>query len=240
MMRLGIMQPYFAPALGYFDLINLSDRWIVFDTARYQRRSWMNRNRILHPDDGWQYITAHVSREPRGTPISEMTLSDDSDWRGLMLRQLEHYRPTAPHFDVARKLLADTLEEPIERLAELNVAFLRHGCDLLGISFEPSYFSRMELEVGPVEGPGDWALRISEALGADEYVNPPGGEAIFDPDAFAEAGIRLRIRDFEEMRYDPVGYDYEPQLSLVDVLMWNPVEKVRAYLESRRRAFVEG
>lgn len=238
-MRLGIMQPYFAPALGYFDLINLSDGWIVFDTAQYRRRSWMSRNRILHPDDGWQYIMAPVDKRPRGTPISEITLTDGSDWRDRMLRQLDHYRPTAPHFEVARGLLAETLEEPTDRLAELSVAFLRNGCRLLDIPFQPEYFSRMELEMGPVEGPGDWALRISEALGADEYVNPPGGEDIFDPQSFREAGVRLRIRRFEPFRYDPVGYDYEPQLSLVDVLMWTPVDEVKACLEDRKRAFEE-
>lgn len=239
-MRLGIMQPYFAPSLGYFDLINLSDRWIVFDTAQYRRRSWMNRNRILHPTDGWQYITAPVDKRPRGTPIADITLSDDSDWRDRMLRQLDHYRQTAPHFEVARGLLAETLDEPTDRLAELSVAFLRNGCALLGISFDPEWFSRMELEMGPVEGPGDWALRISEALGADEYVNPPGGEDIFDPDAFQAAGVRLRIRRFEEPRYDPVGYDFEPRLSLVDLLMWMPVEEARRHLEASKRAFVEG
>lgn len=239
-MRLGIMQPYFAPALGYFDLIHLSDRWIVFDTAQYRRRSWMNRNRILHPSEGWQYITAHVNKEPRGTPISAMSLSADPDWRALMLRQLDHYRRTAPHFDVARGLLEDTLADPTDRLAELNVAFMRNACGLLGIRFEPEWFSTMELELGPVEEPGHWALRICEALGADEYVNPPGGEDIFDRGAFEAAGVRLRIRRFEEMSYDPVGYEYEPQLSLLDVLMWNPVDEIRGHLETRKRAFRAG
>lgn len=238
-MRLGIMQPYFAPALGYFDLINLSDRWIVFDTAQYRRRSWMNRNRILHPSEGWQYITAHVAKHPRGTPISEIALADGDEWRELMLRQLEHYRPTAPHYETAHGLLAETLASPAEGLSGLNVAFLRRACALLEIPFDPMFFSEMELELGPVEGPGDWALRISEAMGADEYVNPPGGEEIFDPEAFEGAGVRLRIRHFEDLRYDPRGYEYEPTLSLVDVLMWNPVDEVRAYLETCKRTFLE-
>ena len=55
-MKLGIMQPYLFPYLGYFDLINYSDKWIIFDTVQYIRRGWMNRNRILSPQDVWNYI----------------------------------------------------------------------------------------------------------------------------------------------------------------------------------------
>lgn len=51
-MRLAIMQPYFFPYLGHFSLIAASDAWIVFDVRQYTPRTWMNRNRILHPTGG--------------------------------------------------------------------------------------------------------------------------------------------------------------------------------------------
>jgi len=55
-MRLGIMQPYFFPYLGHFSLISSVDKWIVFDVTQYTPKTWMNRNRILHPKTGWQYV----------------------------------------------------------------------------------------------------------------------------------------------------------------------------------------
>ena len=55
-MRLGMMQPYFFPYLGYYSLIAATDHWVVFDTAQYIRRGWVNRNRVLSTgSDGWKY-----------------------------------------------------------------------------------------------------------------------------------------------------------------------------------------
>ncbi len=236
-MRLGIMQPYFAPALGYLDLINLRDEWIVFDTAQYRRHSWMNRNRILHPEEGWQYLTARVRKPSRGTPIQDVVLADTSDWRDGMLRQLGHYASAAPHYECTRALLAASLAAEPRSLARLSVDLLRRCCALLEIPFQPRFFSELEFTLGPVQGPGDWALRISEALGATVYINPPGGESIFDGGAFEAAGIRLVIRRFEELVYQPRGFEYLPLLSIIDVLMWNEVERIQAHLTQQRAAF---
>ena len=90
----------------------------------------------------------------------------------------------------------------------------------------------MKLSLGPVTEPGDWALRIAEALGADEYVNPPGGVGLFNPAHFEAARIKLTIREFTNMTYETGRYTFVPALSIVDVLMWNPPEKIVAHLRS--------
>ena len=238
-MRLGIMQPYFAPALGYLDLIHLCDEWVVFDTAQYRRHSWMNRNRVLHPKQGWQYITARVNKPSRGTPIHAVSLAKGDDWQGLLLRQLEHYRKHAPHYDTVTALVERSLAAETSSLARLCAAFLANTCALLDIAFTFRFFSEMDLELGPIEGPGDWALRISQAMGAAQYVNPPGGEGIFDRAEFSRAGIDLEIRHFRDMVYQPQSYAYIPTLSIVDLLMWNEPTKVKAYLDQQREAFLE-
>ncbi|MEM9490438.1 MAG: WbqC family protein [Myxococcota bacterium] len=239
-MRLGIMQPYFAPALGYFDLIGLSDRWIVFDTAQYRARSWMNRNRILHPSAGWQYITAHVSRTHLGTAICDVALAEGDGWRTRLLGQLAHYKKHAPFYQRTIALVREVLSAPLGHLARLNVDLLARVCQLLGQPFAPEYFSEMDLDLAPIDHPGDWALRISAALGATEYINPPGGAALFDQAAFAAAGVELRIRHFDEMTYKPRGYAYLPMLSIIDVLMWNPTESIVAHLAEQRQNFIQG
>jgi hypothetical protein len=57
-MKLGIMQPYFFPYLGYFSLIKHTDRFILFDTVQFIRHGWIERNRILKQNEGWQYVQA--------------------------------------------------------------------------------------------------------------------------------------------------------------------------------------
>ncbi len=77
-------------------------------------------------------------------------------------------------------------------------------------------------------------MRIAEALGAREYVNPPGGKDLFDPAKFAASGIRLTIQEPVDFRYEVPGYVFEPALSILDALMWNSRERLKAYLSGRR------
>ena len=91
-------------------------------------------------------------------------------------------------------------------------------------------FSEMDSDFGRLEGPGDWALRISEALGVKEYVNPPGGVDIFDPEKFKAAGIKLTISDTPPFEYSTKGYEFIPNLSIIDVMMFNSKERIGEYL----------
>ena len=232
-MKLGIMQPYFFPHLGYFDLIRSVDRWVVFDTAQYIRHGWVNRNRILHPSAGWQYILLPLAGHARETPIRDIRVHPDGRWKDRVVAQLAHYKKRAPHsrrvIDLVRSCLAP--DEPL--LSRINVTALARVCEYLGIPFRHEVFSEMGLALGPVTGPGDWALRISQALGASEYVNPPGGRELFDPDSFARAGIRLTIREFAPPEYSCPGYQFEPGLSVIDTMMWLSPDEIRALLDAR-------
>lgn len=232
-MRIGIMQPYFFPYIGYFDLIYRTDHWVVFDTAQYIRHGWVNRNRILHPKEGWQYIVVPVQRHHREAPIKEIRIADDGRWCDRILGQLQHYKKKAPFFSAVLEVVSDSLSDTDGSLTQLNVRGLSRTCAYLGIPFHYSIFSEMDLALGPVEGPGDWALRIAEALGASEYFNPPGGAELFEPSKFEAAGIRLTIQTPVELVYDCRGYEFQPNLSIIDVLMWNSPDTVGAYLTSR-------
>ncbi len=95
-MRLGIMQPYFFPYIGYFDLIHQSDRWVVFDTVQFIRHGWVNRNRILHPYDGWQYIALPTRKHAQKTDIKDVLIADREQAFNKILGQLQHYKKKAP------------------------------------------------------------------------------------------------------------------------------------------------
>lgn len=232
-MKLGIMQPYFFPYLGYFDLINYSDRWIVFDTVQYIRHGWVNRNRILHPEQGWQYIVVPLKKHSWDTVIRDIEIGDGPMWHQRILGQNQHYKKKAPYFRETHRLVEECLAIEERSISRLNVAILEKVCLHLGIPFEYEYFSEMQLELESVVEPGDWALRISEKLGAEEYVNPPGAAAIFDSSEFEASGIKLTIRKLLPLEYACSGYEFVPGLSIIDVLMWNPPDKVKEYLDKK-------
>ncbi len=229
-MILGIMQPYFFPHLAYFDLIYRSDRWIVFDVVQYIRHGWMNRNRILHPQNGWQYIIGPLKSHSSQTLIKDIEYNDTIAWRQKILRQLSHYRRRAPHYETVMGLISDGLAFPETSVSRLNVHLLAQVCRFLGIGFNYTFLSEMDLPIGEIPGPGDWAFQIAKALGAEEYVNPPGGRGLFDHSAFERAGIRLTIRDMEPMAYTCPGYEYHPSLSIIDLMMWNDPQSIVGHL----------
>ncbi len=233
-MKLGIMQPYFFPYLGYFDLINYTDRWIVFDTVQYIRHGWVNRNRILHPNEGWMYVTVPLKHHSRDTIIKDIRITQGKKWKRSIMGKLTHYKHRAPYANQTLDLVEDCLSLPEDSLARLNVYALEKVCECLGIQFDYSFFSEMTLDLDPIEQPGHWALRISQAVGAEEYTNPPGGVDLFDEKAFADHGIKLTIRPLPTFKYSCNGYDFIPNLSIIDVLMWNTPERIKAYLDSHR------
>ncbi len=234
-MKLGIMQPYFFPYLGYFDLIHQTDKWIVCDTLQYIRHGWINRNRVLHPSHGWWYIIVPLTRHSSGAPIAEIEIAPNQAWRRRIVRQLQHYKKRAPYFDETMGLVEEGLSSEQTSIVRLNVNCLSLVCEYLGIAFDYDLYSEMNLEIGPVQAPGDWALRISEALGADEYVNPPGGAVLYDPEDFRSAGMTLTIRHLPPLEYECHGYEFVPNLSIIDLLMWNSPEQIKAHLDIHGR-----
>jgi len=233
-MKLGIMQPYFFPYLGYFSLMDRCDKWIVFDTVQYIHKGWMNRNRILHPTNSWQYINVPIKKCSRGTQIIDVEINNSTEWSKRISGQLEHYRKKAPFFDEVRTKVID----PImlyngSSLSKLNVRSLNVICDYIGISTEIQIFSEMNLSLPSINGPGDWALEISKALGADEYINSPGGRDLFDSSKFEEADINLTIHNPKPFEYEQRGYEFISGLSIVDILMWNSKDDIIRYVKDR-------
>jgi WbqC-like protein family len=110
---------------------------------------------------------------------------------------------------------------------------LERVCSYLGIPFRFSLLSELKLDLGPVAGPGDWALRVAQALGNNEYINAPGGTDLFDRSKFDEAGIKLTIQTPLNFTYNCDGYNFQPNLSIIDVLMWNSPADIRTYFASR-------
>lgn len=233
-MKLAIMQPYFFPYLGYFDLINRTDRWIVFDVVKYSPKAWTNRNRVLHPSNAWQFITVPVHRHEGTGMIKDVLIVDRYKARDRILGQIEHYRTgRAPHFGTVRELVDTAFSSTSSnRLCDLNIASLRVVCEYVGIPFEFSVLSDMGLELPPIEHPGAWALEISSALNASAYVNPPGGRNLFRKEEFEERNIDLEFTELLDFRYATGSYDFVERLSIVDVLMWNEPQMVKRYLDS--------
>ena len=187
------MQPYFFPYLGYLALIRHTDFFVLLDSVQYIRKGWINRNRVLKPGEGWQYVTAPIQGTDRDTLIRDVLVLEGDAWKARILRQLEHYKKRSPYYAEVRALLENCFSNPELSISRLNVFYLEQICHYLELPFRHAIFSDMDLVLGRVEAPDEWALRIAQAMGATAYSNPPGGRAFFHPEKYTRGGVKLQF-----------------------------------------------
>ena len=224
-MKLAIMQPYFFPYVGYFQLIANTDQFIFFDIVQYNKRSWMNRNRILHPSkpDDFQYISVPIAKHNKGSLIKDVDISHDEKWQNKILGQLTVYKKLkAPFYNEVNQLVKEILSKECNTLLDLSIESTRAICYYIGIELNHEIASRINFDKSSISQPGDWALEISKYKKASEYINPPGGFDIFDENKFIENNIKLRFLKSNLSPYKQSWRkNFNSGLSILDVLMFN-------------------
>lgn len=229
-MILSMMQPYFLPYLGYYALIRHSDTFVIFDEAQYIRHGWMDRNRILHPNESWQYIKVPLRKASHNNKANER-FARHREWGPRILRQLEHYKNRASHYAAVIDLLRTAFETAPKRLDQLNTHLLERTCAYLGLESNLIMGTSVDFERTNT-GAGEWALKTASALGADVYLNPEDGRDLFDPAQWRAAGIEQLFLRQPEIPYQQKGGPFEPHLSVVDAMMFNTPERVVEILDA--------
>lgn len=225
-MKLGIMQPYIFPYIGYWQVIFNTDQWIFFDTVQYNKRSWMNRNRILHPDSNqdFQYFTVPIKKISRGTLIKDAEINQGIKWKEKILGQLTVYkRLHAPYYNEVLGLVKFILESANSpSFLELCIISTVEICRILKIEFNYKIASQTEFDRAKIITPGDWALEICKAQQAEIYINPYSGYEIFDEFQYKKNNIELRFLKPELIKYQQSKREkFIPSLSIIDVMMFN-------------------
>lgn len=228
-MKLGIMQPYLFPYIGYYALIHYVDKFVFFDTPQYIRKGWINRNRILKADGTPDYFTVPVEKCGRETAIRDVRINESIPWREKIYGQLTAYKRKAPYYGRVMELL-ETVFGTEERISSLSIRSIVESCRYIGIETGFETFSEMDLSIGQVNGPDEWALRITEAMGYGTYVNLPGGMEFFDREKYERAGIELQFLEAEQGQYSQRMGRFEPGLSVIDMMMFLEPGEIRQML----------
>ena len=225
-MKLAIMQPYFLPYIGYFQLIAAVDLFVVYDHIKYTKKGWINRNRMLQNGQDAMF-TVPLKGGSDALDICERELAADFN-RGKLLNQFKGAYQRAPFFAETFPLI-----EQIVRHADANLfGFLHHSlariCEYLGIATEIRVSSG--IAIAPDLKGQDKVLGLCEAVGADIYVNAIGGLELYSKEAFRARGVDLKFIRPSPCEYPQLGGAFVPWLSIVDVLMFNSRDQVRALL----------
>jgi len=227
------MQPYFLPYIGYFSLIKHTDKFILFDTVQFIRHGWIERNRILKPDNGWQYIQVPlIKNNGRDTQIKDVLINNNESWQQKILAQIQHYKKKAPYYSKVIALLENIFSNRYDDIVSLNNSVLEETLEYLNIKKELLVFSRMDLNIEPVNASDEWALNICKAIdGATEYWNPQSGQSFFSKEKYDNAGIDLKFQKVELTQYNQKREIFEEGLSILDVMMFNSVEEINEMLD---------
>lgn len=225
-MRLALMQPYFFPYIGYFSIVKQVDRYIVLDTVQYIEHGWMNRNRILKPEGGWQYIRVPIKKHSSTALIPEVLIDNSQKWEQKLCNQLQHYKK-APYYEQTMQVVQNILEKKYDAICDLNVAILKGICRYLQIDTQIDLLSEAGLQYEQPQDSDEWGLNICRAVqGVTEYWNAPGGKDFFDLSKYQRYGISVKFQKMILDEYPQKGNAFEPGLSILDVMMFNSPDQI--------------
>ena len=223
-MRLGIMQPYFFPYLGYWQLLANVDKYVVYDDVTYIKGGWINRNNFLINGQK-NLLTMRLEKASSYTLIKDIAIKDDFV---KFLKTIEMGYKKAPFFEDSFRLLKDICQCPDKKLGQFLFNSHIKICEYLGIDTELILSSSFEKHV-ELKGK-DKVISICKQLGADEYINAIGGQELYDKKEFAENGIRLNFLQANLREYRQLKNEFVAGLSIIDIMMFNSKEEIKEML----------
>jgi len=228
-MRLAIMQPYLFPYLGYFQLAASADRFVFYDDVAFIKTGWINRNRILL-DGQPHYLTVPLISASSFRRIADIGIAPRARWLPKLLKLLHHAYSRAPHYAAVSRLVEQILSSGTESIAQIAARSVKETCSYLGIDIT---FVDTSIGYGNNTLTGQSrVLDICRVEHATTYVNLPGGRSLYDRSAFTNANIELAFIEPSLIPYPQFDAPFVPALSIIDALMFNRPESVRAMISS--------
>lgn len=229
-MKIAIMQPYFFPYIGYFQLIKAVDEFVVYDNIEYTKKGWINRNRILINGKD-SYITLPLKKDSDHLDVRDRYLA--SSWpfeKDKMLnRIIESYRK-APRFDSVYPIIEKSILFEERNLFGFILNSLNLVREYLEIQTPLLVSSTIPVDHGLKAGKK--VVAICKARKADTYLNPIGGTQLYSKADFKNEGLDLCFLKTADFIYKQSDNNFVPFLSIIDVMMFNPKEEIKEYLNS--------
>ena len=226
-MKLGIMQPYFLPYIGYWQLLAAVDKYVVYDDVNYITRGWIHRNRILI-DGKPHYINLPLAGASQNKLINQVKVTADEKLKDKVLKTIYMAYHKASRFDMVFPVMEHIMKNEETNLAGFLLNSIREICEYLDIGTELILSSDMEKD-NRLKGE-EKILHICKILHADEYYNSIGGTKLYSGKQFANKNIRLAFLKPEQIKYKQFGDPFIENLSILDVLMFNKKEQIKEFL----------
>ncbi len=225
-MKLAIMQPYLFPYLGYFQLIRAVDTFVVYDDVNFIKGGWINRNYILAQSNR-QLFTIPLKGASPNRLINGIEVCGVRNKKNIdTIRQCYN---KAPQFSDVFPLIENILMQTEQNLARFLDFGLRRVCNYLDL--HPRWYISSTFKKDNNLKGQEKILAICEELKITHYINAPGGRSIYDKDVFTSRGIKLSFIQPKTVAYSQFGNEFVPNLSIIDVMMFNSKKQCAKLLE---------
>lgn len=228
-MKVGIMQPYFFPYLGYWQTLNAVDKYVIYDDVNYIKNGWVNRNNILLNG------TAHMLTIPLDgaspfLPINQIKMTPRLKEKEKLLKTIESAYKKAPYFDKVFSIISNVIMNDSNLISDALVKQFNFVCNYLDIKTELILSSTLnknnELKAQ------DKVIHICKLLGGTHYINAIGGQELYNSNDFKNNGLELSFLKTEFTPYKQFKNEFVPCLSMIDILMFNSPQQIKAMLNA--------
>lgn len=229
-MKIAIMQPYFFPYIGYFQLIQNVDEFIVYDNIQFTKKGWINRNRIL-VNGNESYLTLPLKKDSDYIDIKDRYITED--WtleRKKIINKIKETYIKAPYFQTVFPLIEEIINFENKNLFQFIYNSLKQINNYLDIK-TPLIVSS-SIEINHSLKAEDKVIALCKARLANNYINPIGGIELYNKEIFKEEGLELQFLKTNNIIYPQFKNEFVPFLSIIDVMMFNNKENVLEYLNS--------
>lgn len=226
-MKLGIMQPYFFPYLGYWQLINAVDTYVVYDDVAYIKGGWINRNNILINNHA-NMITLPLDNSSSFKNINEIMITDNKKQVDKLLKSIRFAYAKAPYYDDIMPII-EKLFENNNNIAQFNTNTIFAINKYLGIDTKIIFSSNLKKDNNLKAQ--NKVIHINKLLGADTYINAIGGMELYNREDFEIEEIELKFLNMKDVKYKQYKDEFVPNLSIIDVMMFNSQETIKEMLD---------
>ncbi len=228
-MKVAIMQPYFLPYIGYWQLIRAVDTFVIYDNIEFTKKGWMHRNNILL-NNKKTLFTLPLKKGSDFLNVADRVLADDSEKQvSKILAQIKNEYQKADFFSEASPVIRDIFLYADKNLFEYIYYSVQKICEYLHIETKIVKSSEVSIE-HELKGQ-DKVIKICESLGAKAYLNSMGGQNLYEREIFHGRGIELLFLESEARLYQQFNKGFISHLSIIDIMMFNNRESVGSMLE---------
>lgn len=228
--KVAVMQPYFLPYIGYFQLINAVDEFIVYDNIQFSKKGWFHRNRMLQ-DGKDEYFSLTLKKDSDYLDVKDRYLSDSwKDEREKVLRKVKENYRKAPHFNEIYPLIENLFRFNEPNLFDFIFNSIQVLCDFLEIKTTLTISSTLVIDHSLKSQ--DKVIALVEAVQGKTYINPIGGFDLYSPSDFNKRGIKLEFHKAKPLQYPQFNKEFVPWLSIMDLLMFNDKIQVIEWLNA--------